>query len=251
LSRKVILLNLALIALIGSMVSMLRARWLAEKTHERVVLGQSVPPKTVFAPPAPAPPKAVTPAEYLDVAQKDLFSKDRNPTVPVDAPPPPPPPPPMPALPNFHGLMMFGDPVLILSTDGKGAVQKGYRVGDAIGPFKLIAFDRDNVTFEWKGKQVERKLEELAPKEAPPPVQQAPPPAPSGPAASAPGQVTSLSPIASPATSDGSVVGSDAGGGFRGCTAGDNSPSGTVKDGYKKVVTQTLFGSSCHWEQVK
>ena len=46
----------------------------------------------------------------------------------------------------------------------------------------------------------------------------------------------------------GAMIGKDMGGGFHGCIAGDNSPDGTVKDGLKKVMTQTPFGSSCHWE---
>ena len=35
-------------------------------------------------PPSPAPPEAVVPANYLDVAQKTLFSKDRNPNVIIE-----------------------------------------------------------------------------------------------------------------------------------------------------------------------
>jgi type II secretory pathway component GspD/PulD (secretin) len=49
----------------------------------------------------------------------------------------------------------------------------------------------------------------------------------------------------------GSLLGADMGGGFHGCVAGDNSPDGTVKDGFKKVMRQSPFGQTCHWEQVK
>ena len=31
------------------------------------------------------------------------------------------------------------------------------------------------------------------------------------------------------------------------CTPGDNSPAGTVVDGYKKVVEATPFGNACRW----
>jgi hypothetical protein len=38
------------------------------------------------------------------------------------------------------------------------------------------------------------------------------------------------------------------GGGFRTCVPGDNSPAGTALAGYKKVLAQTMFGQTCHWE---
>ena len=110
----------------------------------------------------------VSPADYLEVAQKTLFSKDRNPNVVLDPPPPPKPDPPMPALPVYWGQMSFGDPVVIL-TAAKAPEQKSYHRGDNIGDFKLVAFDSDSITFDWNGKQVERKLLELAPKDAQPP----------------------------------------------------------------------------------
>jgi hypothetical protein len=62
--------------------------------------------------------------------------------------------------------------------------------------------------------------------------------------------VVSLTAVKTPGGGE-SLMGADMGGGFHGCLATDNSPSGTVKDGYKKIIMQTLFGQSCHWEQVK
>ncbi len=38
---------------------------------------------------------------------------------------------------------------------------------------------------------------------------------------------------------------------MRACVAGDTSPAGTVKDGYRKVLTQTPFGANCRWEPAK
>jgi len=37
----------------------------------------------------------------------------------------------------------------------------------------------------------------------------------------------------------------------KGCQPGDNSPPGTVADGYKKVRVNSPFGSTCYWEPVK
>ena len=162
-NRRLILLNLALLALAGALVWALRANWIQAKARERAVLQRKVAAKAVLAPPPLPTVKTVAPAEYIDVAGKMLFSKDRNPTVVVE-PPKPVPEPVMPALPNYHGQMAIGEPVILLSTSANAA-QHSYHAGDQIGDFKLVSFDENRVAFEWKGKNVERKLEELRPKE--------------------------------------------------------------------------------------
>ena len=109
-----------------------------------------------------------------------------------------------------------------------------------------MSFDRDKITLDWNGKMVERKLEELAPKESP---QQAAAPAP--PATSSGTGVKALSsPAASLANDKNPQLGQDMGSGFRACVAGENSPAGTVLDGYRKVISQGLMGQSCFWEKV-
>jgi len=163
LNRRLVLLNLALLALAGALVWTLRANWLAAKTRERAVLQRKVAAKAVMPPPALPAVKAVAPAEYIDVAGKMLFSKDRNPTVVVE-PPKPAPEPVMPALPSYHGQMAIGEPVVLLSMTANAA-QRSYHAGEQIGDFKLVSFDENRIAFEWKGKNVERKLEELRPKE--------------------------------------------------------------------------------------
>ena len=162
-NRRLVLLNLALLALAGALVWILRTNWIEAKARERAVLQRKVAAKAVLAPPALPGVKAVAPAEYIDVAGKMLFSKDRNPTVVVEAPKPVPEPV-MPALPNYHGQMAIGEPVILLSMSAN-AVQRSYHAGDQVGDFKLVSFDENRVDFEWKGKNVERKLEELKPKE--------------------------------------------------------------------------------------
>ena len=162
-NRRLVLLNLALLALAAALVWTLRANWIEAKARERAVLQRKVAAKAVLAPPALPTVKAVAPAEYIDVAGKMLFSKDRNPTVVVE-PPKPAPEPVMPALPNYHGQMAIGEPVIFLSASAN-ATQRGYHAGDQIGDFKLVSFDEDRVVFEWKSKNVERKPEQLRPKE--------------------------------------------------------------------------------------
>lgn len=148
---KIILLNLALLALAGVCVYQIRVKHREAAAHEQTVLSRAPRPPAVVAPPPVTPVRPPQPAEYMEVAQKTLFSKDRNPNVVVQAPPPPPPPPPMPALPTYTGQMALGEPVIFLTL--QGVEQKGYRAGDEIGPFTVVAFDRDTVTFDWQGKR--------------------------------------------------------------------------------------------------
>lgn len=248
-SRKLIALNLVLIALGAALIWLLRVRWLEIQAHERAIFEQASRARAVLPLPPVAPPKPVAAADYLDVAQKTLFSKDRNPVVVIELPPPKPEAP-MPALPAYHGQMAIGDPVVFLSTGGNGG-QKSYHAGEKIGPFELVSFDRENITFDWNGKTVERKLQELTPKEAPPASSQAAAQTATAPAPSA--GAVSLTPTAVKAmgAEKEPSLGADMGGGYHGCVTGDNSPAGTVKDGYRKVVVQTMFGQSCHWELVK
>jgi len=285
------LLNLALLALAGALVWTLRTNWIQAKARERVVLQRKVAAKAVLAPPPLPAVKAVAPADYIDVAGKMLFSKDRNPTVVVE-PPKPPPEPVMPALPNYHGQMAIGEPVILLSMSAN-AVQRSYHAGDQVGDFKLVSFDENRVDFEWKGKKVERKLEELKPKEttgaagaqaakaaapastsaaaAAPvrPVASLDHPSPAAPAASvssasasatpAPSKaVTSLGGTSSTANSasSGDTAGDSTFGpllpsGDRACLPSDNSPVGTVHSGFMKVQSVGIFGASCSWTEVK
>ena len=162
-NRRLVLLNLALLALAGALVWTLRTHWLAAKTRERAVLQRKVAAKAVMPPPALPAVIIVAPAEYIDVAGKMLFSKDRNPIVVIE-PPKPAPEPVMPALPSYHGQMAIGEPVVFLSMTANAA-QRSYHAGEQVGDFKLVSFDDSRIAFEWKGKNVERKLEELRPKE--------------------------------------------------------------------------------------
>jgi hypothetical protein len=264
-NRKLVLLNLSLLALAAVLVWALRASWFSAQSQQRAVIQKNVEPKQLLAPPPLAPAKPVAPAEYLDVATKMLFSKDRNSTVVIEAPPPKPAPPepPMPALPSYHGQMSIGEPVAFLSTPA--VPQRSFRAGDTIGDFTLVSFDRENIEFEWHGKSIQRKLDEVRPKET-----AQTQPAPARPAAAAtpstaagaqvnPAQASQLVSLGGASSaagtkesgSDDPMFGPVQADGTRACAPGDQSPSGTVHSGYKKDMTVTLFGAVCHWEQNK
>ncbi|MDP8991008.1 MAG: hypothetical protein M3N41_13125 [Acidobacteriota bacterium] len=286
-NRRIVLLNLALLALVGALGWVLRENWLAAQARERAVLRHKVAPRAVLAPPRIPAVQAAAPAEYIDVANKMLFSKDRNPIVVVE-PPKPAPEPVMPALPTYSGQMSIGEPVIFLSVAKD--VQHGYHAGDPVGDFKVVSFDRDNIVLEWKGKTVERKLEDLRVQQilaqagagVAMPRSSTPTPgypisvtsdnpstdfnAGAAPAASSSSSTASLA-AASPTTSlggskagDGSnasdasedgMLGAELPGGFRACVPADTSPAGTMHSGYRKVQSMSIFGASCDWEPVK
>lgn len=244
-NRKWILLNLALLALVSSLVYLLRQHYLEAQAHERAIFERAARARIQLTP-APVPPVApAMPAAYIDVAQRNLFSSDRNPNVIIEPPKPAPPPPPMPALPSYFGQIAIGEPSILLAA--ANSPQKRYHAGDKIGPFQVVSFDQDKITFKWNDKDVERKLSELTPKDAPPELTQpvaAPQQTQSSP------RVSTIGGAGADSTKPDSQVGTDIGGGFHACVTGDTSPSGTIANGYKKVVTRGMMGNSCRWEPV-
>ncbi len=46
-------------------------------------------------------------------------------------------------------------------------------------------------------------------------------------------------------------LGKDMGDGYRSCVPGDDSPSGTILEGYRKVSHASPFGLSCAWEKIQ
>lgn len=249
-NRKAIVLNLGLLALAGWLFWMLRLKWIELHAHEHTVLSLSPQVRNRLLPPVPIPTFKAPPAsDYNAVAQNTLFAKDRNPNVIVEVKPvpPPPPPPPMPPLPAYYGAMSLGDPVVVLRLP-KGT-QKSYHAGDKVGPFELVSFSSEKIVFEWDGKTVERKPEDLREKEE---------------TQDAAVKGRAPVPVAAPATSNAKTIGGDSaddkklseklgrdgGPGVKLCVAGDDSPAGTVTDGYKKKIVNGMFGAQCLWELV-
>src|SRR6202007_478773 len=98
-------------------------------------------------PPAPAatPTPSVTATSYLEIAQKMLWSRDRNSQVIVDPPKPPDPPKPLPPLPTVSGVMDIGDGPIVVMSEKQNATSRGVRPGDMIGEFKLVAVSGDAI----------------------------------------------------------------------------------------------------------
>jgi hypothetical protein len=277
LKRNLLLLNLALLVLVSFLGWYLRKRWIESRDHEHKVLTAAVRP----APVAPPPPlKKVEPIEapaYSVVVEKQLFTADRNPTPIVEPPPPPPAPPPMPPLPAAHGVMMWDGvpPTVLLSERGRSG-QKGYHPGDKIGQFTIVSVSNKEVVFDWNGKEVAARLDDMMQKglmssnnNSPGPntpgqpqgssegtTQKPGTPLPSelmkNTGAQAPAQASQVTSLGNdPTTNQGSSLGPGPelpGQGIRTCVAGDSSPPGTVVNGLQKKVNTTPFGVVCRWE---
>jgi hypothetical protein len=250
LKPKLIVLNIALLLAIGAVAWQARVRWQATRIERLQNLNVAVKPVTL-PPLEPAPgPDAAQPVQYADVATKNLFSKDRNPTVIID-PPKVEAPKPMPPLPIVYGVLGLPGGTKAIMAEKKGADSRSVKVGDAVGEFKIISLDTKDVVFDWDGKQISRKLDDLIDRSggntgaaggAPGPAVQ-----PAGPAVAAPAAANNQQPPI--AASPGKAV---AGQAMRPCVQGDNSPNGTVVDGYRKTVTASPFGPiGCRWLPVQ
>jgi hypothetical protein len=241
---KVIALNALLLLALGIVIWRARLRWEQAQALRRSTLNVPV----IFSQPQPYPlpkPEAAVATKYADVAEKNLFSKDRNAVVIVE-PPKVEIPKPMPALPIVYGVMGLPSGVRAIMSDKKGSLSTTIRAGDTIGEFKVAALDTQNVTFEWNDKQVTRKIDDLidrsnsqtASNGSPAPAAAAP----SGPAAAPPPPPAAP---ARPATA--ADLGDSTSASTRAVKPGDTSPVGSTVDGYKKTCVATPFGNICQW----
>jgi hypothetical protein len=244
--KRLLLWNFLLAVCATAGIYELRKEWIETRAQEQVILLRRPAAPKVDAPPVPLKPAPFQAMSYNDVAQKTLFSKDRNPNIEIVAPPPPPPPPPMPALPKVYGVLgLPSGPVAIMS-EKSGSPQAKVRTGEHIGEFTVAKLDSQRITLQWNDKTVEKTIDELLDRAsvttaAPDPARGAPvaaaPPPPSGPAAppefgieiGAPGHSVR-------ACKDQSV---------------ETSPPGTILGGYKKSKEHTPFGDACRWLPVE
>jgi type II secretory pathway component PulC len=247
-TRKLMLLDLALAVLVSFLAWQMRREWVEAHARAQAFLSaqvKQVPAKPLAALPRVSPLMAIF---YAEVAQLDLFSKDRNPQVILD-PVAPPKPKPIPPFPVASGVLLWdGTPPVVVLSLRPGGRQKAYHPGEQIGDWKIVSVDNQYVVFEWDGREFKKRIDEIMDRsglaaENTPATAPAPAAAPN--AASAP-QAQSL---ADSKKSDHWVdVGSTD---TKMCKPGDDTAPGTVLEGFKKVVSSTPFGNACRWEQVK
>ncbi len=238
---KLIALNILLLLALAVVAWQGRTRWKDAQALRRATL--NVPVRPVPPPPiAPAPkPEAAVATRYVDIAGKDLFSKDRNATIVVD-PPKVEIPKPMPPLPVVYGVMGLPSGVKAIMSEKAGSPSTTIRSGESIGEFRVAALDTQNVTFDWNGKQTTRRIDDLIDRSNSQTSSNGQPAAGSGGPAAAPAAPQQA--IAPPTAAD---LGVDLTPTTRATKPEDKSPAGSVVDGYKKVCTSTPFGSLCQW----
>ncbi len=229
---KLIILNLALAVAVVYAGFRIRAQWSQARQEEKAVLNkkaQAPAQQPLGALPATQP---VLPSGYLDVAQKMLFDKSRNSTVVIETPPPPPPKP-EPPLPAYHGQMNLGDGQMVILSEGSGP-HKPIRPGEMIGEYKLVGATRTELAFEWDGKVIRKRVEDLMNRGGTQNQAEAQAPAPAAPA-----QKAAPTKMIGP--------GLDTGAGFKACNPNDAYPDGAVVDGYRRVNESGPFGITCRW----
>ena len=242
---KLIALNLLLAAGVFTVAWQARIRGQQARAERQANLNVRIPavkPPVVTPVPKPDAPAAV---KYADVATKNLFTADRNPTVVIE-PPKIEAPKPMPALPVVYGTMGLPSGTKAIMAPKPGDPSKSVRAGDTVGDFKIVALNTEKVTFEWDGKQVEKRIEDLIDRSNTPVAA-----ANRGPAAPAAAPASAGTPARGPGDNSGAAASGKPGAELtpseKACT-GDNAASGTVVDGYRKQFTPSPFGAiNCRW----
>lgn len=229
---------MGLLALLALLSWQMRGEWIWAHARTQAFLRTRLQPATVQPLTPLSKVEPLSPLAYVQTVMQNLFSKDRNSQVIVD-PPAPVPEPPVPPFPVARGVMLWqGVPPTVVLSERPGGDQKSYHPGDTIGEWKIVSVDNQYLILGWNGKEFKKRLDEILDKtnlvaEMPPPAAAPAPPAKSG--------NTNLSPDTKPGP------GIDLGNERKGCIPGDTSPSGTVVNGMKKVLTPSPFGASCQW----
>jgi hypothetical protein len=236
-TRKLAVLNLALLAVAVYAGVQLRDLYAQKKAREEAMRNRKIAP----LPPPPVTPlpqaQPVAPASYAAIATQQLFDKSRDSKVVIEPPPPPPPPPPVPAFPVLRGMMNLGDGLTAVFSAKASDPPMEVKPGERIGQFTLVSVNEQEAVFAWNGKNYRKAVEEILDrsKEQSGDTSRA---APAAPSAAAPAAV-----VKTP-----TGPGQDVGSGIRACNPNDSTAAGAVVDGYRKVVSRTPFGESCRWE---
>ncbi len=244
-SRNLVLLNLALLALLVAFTTGLYRRTKDARQRydifERTGSGQGTP---AFS--RPAKPAAIRPSDYLAVVDRLLFSKDRNPIVTVEVPLPE--VAARPDLPRFIGLMDLGEgPIALLASDSK-AIPKAVARGEKVGEFTFVEAHEDSITFQWQDETIEVSQAELKGS----PVQAAgtsltPRRAAAG--RPQPGSSARLDPQREGRVGGRHNIGPELAGrpGVYAADPKDTSTHGTEHEGFVKTVKKTPFGTQSWW----
>ena len=244
-SRNLVLLNLVLLAvLVAGTAELYRRTNDARQRYD--IFEKTGPGQGTHALSRPDKRAAVRPSDYIAVVDRLLFSKDRNPIVTVELPPPE--VADRPDLPLFIGLMDLGNgPIALMASDSKETPKPVAR-GEKVGEFTFVEAHEDSITFQWQDETIEVSQAELKGS----PIQ----------AAGTSQNLRRSAAVRPPAASttrlgpqrEGQVggrynIGPELAGrpGVHGSDPKDTSPHGTEQEGFVKTVKKTPFGSQSWW----
>jgi hypothetical protein len=241
LNRKLLILDVVLVAVLGYAGFQFRNMYRAAKAREAAERRKHYPPVAVPQFPSAPPPPGAMATVYIEIPHKFLLDPSRNSDVAPDPPPPPPPPKPMPPLPFYHGQMNLSDGggLFAILSVSKVAPHEAIHMGEAIGQFKLLSVNKEGLDLEWDGKTIHKSLFEMTDHEAP--QQQAEAAGQRAVAAPPPPPVEAPTP-----KGPGTVVGT----GLAQCQGGDSNPEGAIVNGMRKTSRPSPFGPMCYWEPV-
>jgi hypothetical protein len=250
LKRKLLILNLALVALLVAGLVELRREIRVARDRYSIFDEASAAAAATF--PTPGQAGAVRPADHMPIVERLLFSADRNPIVEVQAPVLE--PVKRPELPLLVGLMDFGKgPIALMAAQGDAAA-KPVSIGEKVGEYVFRAATAERITLEWQGQTFDVLHSELANRPAAKakaaPVREARGPAGRRPAGGAMASAAADASPKQPAGLGGKYnIGRQIREGSHAADPKDTSPAGTVYQGYVKRERRTPFGTQAWWEK--
>jgi hypothetical protein len=257
--RKLLLLNLALLALLLAGGFELHRR--VEQARSRYeILQRFEAAKEVPQFPSPQGPDRVRQADYLPIVDRMLFYQDRNAIVEVEAPE-------VkvvqrPALPVLSGVINFGEGPIALMADDARADPRPVKVGEKVGEYTFLGFSGDKLKLAWQGEEIEVSPDSLAGDLDSGSRASSRAGAPAGNSSTSAArralanrrQATRAEANTQPAPADTRKalggrhnIGAEIRPGVFRADPKDTAPAGTEYEGYRKVVNRTPFGNQSWW----
>jgi len=249
LKQKLLILNIALVALLAAGLIELRREIRAAWDRYSIFDEEGAAVAGAF--PAPGPAGAVRPADHMPIVERLLFSPDRNPIVEVQAPVVE--PVKRPDFPLLVGLMDFGKgPIALMTAEGDAAA-KPVSIGEKVGDYVFRAATAERITLEWQGETFNLLHSELTnrpeAKAKAAPVRETRAPAARRPTATTAAAAANASPRQSTAVGGRYNIGRQIREGSFQADPKDPSPAGTVYQGMIKRERRTPFGTQMWWEK--
>lgn len=244
--KQMLFVNLILLIVAASLGWKLRADWMMAARRQAALAATSSTATLPVAGPAAAPAPA---GGWEVMVAGNLFFSDRNNEMPRVAEKRPMPPDPI-----LIGTMNLGRTklALLLEANQTGRMPRQVKEGEDFGGYKVAEIGDNQITVDWEGTKKKVDVTSAPRAESQPPAYAPTASAPSAPTVgntnSAPVSNTSqVSQGGKTGPSDEIMPGTTS----RRAYPGDNSPAGTVVNGFIKVERVSPFGKETWWQKVE